>query len=195
MSCVRLFSHHQAARPPPTCSIPMLRHYNLHASRLGLGGWFAFKPCTGLKPWHTSQLCLDTHHLRPYTHSNGPSNSQGALSHSTYTSPCCQAAGSLAPKATWPALQLQLLDSSANQLCNLPFAATGRQADSLFQATALYQNAQDCISLLDQAASLSFVTDADEGQAVCLADLGLLPSTTLPAGQHPCFCFTCSEGC
>jgi len=79
-------------------------------------------------------------------------------------------------------LQTQLLDVSGVSLCSLPLLPTGLQRNNLWQATALYQNAQDCIAFLGTAASLSFVSDATSGQSLCVDQVQLLPGSILQPG-------------
>ncbi|DBA88079.1 TPA: hypothetical protein ACH3X2_005080 [Trebouxia sp. C0005] len=90
--------------------------------------------------------------------------------------------GSLDPNSSFPLLQTQLLDESGVSLCSLPLLPTGLQRNNLWQATALYQNAEDCIAFLGTAASLSFVSEAASGQSLCLDQVQLLPSSTLQQG-------------
>ncbi|DBB15207.1 TPA: hypothetical protein ACH3X3_004211 [Trebouxia sp. C0006] len=90
--------------------------------------------------------------------------------------------GSLDPNSSFPFLQTQLLDESGVSLCTLPLLPTGLQRNNLSQATALYQNAQDCIAVLGTAASLSFVSEAASGQSLCVDQIQLLPSSILETG-------------
>ena len=91
-------------------------------------------------------------------------------------------AGTLDPNSSFPLLQTQLLDESGVSLCSLPLLPTGLQRNNLWQATALYQNAQDCTASLGTAASLSFVSEAASGQSLCVDQIQLLPSSILQPG-------------
>jgi len=71
---------------------------------------------------------------------------------------------------------------SGVSLCSLPLLPTGLQRNNLWQATALYQNAQDCIAVLGTAASLSFVSEAASGQSLCVDQIQLFPSSILQPG-------------
>ena len=75
-----------------------------------------------------------------------------------------------------------MLDVSGVSLCSLPLLLTDLQRNNLWQATALYQNTQDCIASLATAASLSFVSEAASGQNVCVDQVQLLPSSILQPG-------------
>ncbi|DBA76141.1 TPA: hypothetical protein ACH3X1_009878 [Trebouxia sp. C0004] len=90
--------------------------------------------------------------------------------------------GSPGPNASFPLLQTQVLDVSGVSLCSLPLLPTGLQRNNLWQATALYQNGQDCIAVLGTAASLSFVSDAASGQSLCVDQIQMLPSSMSQPG-------------
>lgn len=87
---------------------------------------------------------------------------------------------------------LQLQNASGIPICDLTLTSTGvgvvAPGGNLYQATALYQNAQSCVAVLNQAASLSSVTNATAGFAVCVSNLTMLPSQVLDSGDQPsCF--------
>ena len=78
----------------------------------------------------------------------------------------------------------QLQDSQGVPLCNLTLTPTGLVSGNLYQATALYQNAQACVPVLGQAATLSLVMNSTAGGAVCVSGLTLLPSQVVAAGKY-----------
>ncbi len=82
---------------------------------------------------------------------------------------------------------LQLQNATGIPICDLTLTSTGVIAPggNLYQATALYQNAQSCVAVLNQAASLSFVMNATAGGAVCVSNLTMLPSQVLNSGDPP----------
>jgi len=87
---------------------------------------------------------------------------------------------------------LQLQNATGVPIHDLTLTSTGVVAPggNLYQATALYQNAQSCVAVLNQAASLSFVMNATAGAAVCVSNLTMLPSQVLDSGDLPS-CFVC----
>jgi len=87
---------------------------------------------------------------------------------------------------------LQLQNATGLPICNLTLTSTGVVASGgdLYQATALYQNAQPCVAVLNQAASLSFVMNATAGGSVCVSNLTMLSSQVLDSGDLPS-CFVC----
>lgn len=89
-------------------------------------------------------------------------------------------------------MTLQLQNATGIPICDLKLTSTGVIAPGghLYQATALYQNAQTCVTVLSQAASLSFVMNATAGGAVCVSNLTMLPSQVLNSGGLPS-CFVC----
>ena len=86
------------------------------------------------------------------------------------------------------AMQLQLLDVGLTALCSMPLINTGRvdATSKMVWGTALYQNNQQCIGQLSQAASVKVVSQVVPGSTFCLDDLQLLPSevTTPTAGEQ-----------
>lgn len=104
--------------------------------------------------------------------------------------------------ATWPAVQLHLADEQGDSLCRMTLTVTGTgQQDKLVHATALYQNAVECIPKLTDATSLQFsVSEDNQGGSFCLDNLGFLRSMLQTEGTHKCdtclfvaehFCGTC----
>lgn len=86
---------------------------------------------------------------------------------------------------------LQLQNGTGIAICDLTLTSTGMIAPggNLYQATALYQNAQSCVAVLNQAASLSFVINSTSGGAVCVSNLTMLPSHVLDSGETPLCAF------
>jgi len=90
-----------------------------------------------------------------------------------------------------PSMILQLQNATGIAICDLTLTSTGviDPSGNLYQATALYQNAQSCVAVLNQAASLSFVMNATSGAAVCVSNLTMLQSQVLDSGETPLWAF------
>ena len=82
---------------------------------------------------------------------------------------------------------LQLQNATGIPICNLTLIPTGvaDASGSLRQVTALYQNAQSCVAVLSQAATLSFLMNATAGANVCVSNLTMLPSQVVGSGDQP----------
>ena len=82
-----------------------------------------------------------------------------------------------ASNRTPPPVILQLQNATGIPICNLTLTSTGGldSTGNLHQLIALYQNAQSCVAVLSEAASLNFVMNATAGAAVCFSDLTMLP--------------------
>ena len=82
---------------------------------------------------------------------------------------------------------LQLQNATGIPICNLTLTSTGVEDPSgnLHQATALYQNAQSCVEVLNEAASLSFLMNATTGAAVCVSNVTMMPGQVLGSGNWP----------
>lgn len=88
--------------------------------------------------------------------------------------------GTFTTNGSWPiqTVRLELLSPSQSTLCRLPLVNTGLTdaMSGMIWATALFQNSHQCLQMLNQTASIKFVTQIVNGQAFCLDDFQLLPS-------------------